>query len=146
VLIRDGEEVARFGRLHPRIAGLYKFRQPVFVGEIEFGELLSIEADQVRYSSLPRLPSASRDVSALIPNTVLWGDIEKAVEGLGIPELASVRIFDVYSSKEMSGEFRSLAFRVTYRSATRTLTDEEVLENHEKVRQLLIERFGAQLR
>jgi phenylalanyl-tRNA synthetase beta chain len=33
VLAHDGEEIARFGRLHPRVASLYKFRQPVFIGE-----------------------------------------------------------------------------------------------------------------
>jgi phenylalanyl-tRNA synthetase beta chain len=41
---------------------------------------------------------------------------------------------------------RSLAFRVTYRGKDRTLTDEEVTGMHERVRQLLESRFGAQLR
>ena len=146
VLIRDGEEVARFGRLHPRVASLYKFRQPVFVGEIEFSKLLSIPADQVRYSALPRLPSATRDVSALVPDSVMWGEIENAVLGLGISELALVRVFDMYRGKGMPDGFHSLAFRATYRAEGRTLTDEEIAASHERIRQLLVERFGAQLR
>jgi phenylalanyl-tRNA synthetase beta chain len=146
VLARDGEEIARFGSLHPRVASLYKFRQPVFVGELEFEKLLGLPPDQVRYSALPRFPAASRDVSALMPDNVMWVDIETAVRDLGISEIESVRIFDMYKGKEMREGFHSLAFRVIYRAEGRTLKDEEVAGMHERVRALLESRFGAQLR
>ncbi|HXU39555.1 MAG TPA: phenylalanine--tRNA ligase subunit beta [Blastocatellia bacterium] len=147
VLARDGEEIARFGSLHPRVASLYKFRQPVFVGEIEFEKLLALPPNQVRYSALPRFPAASRDVSALMPDTVMWGDIETAVRDLGISEIESVRIFDMYKGKEMREGFHSLAFRVIYRAEGRTLKDEEVTEMHQKVTATLRLRFeGLQLR
>ena len=45
----------------------------------------------------------------------------------------------------MPDGFRSLAFRVTYRSEDRTLTDEELAGMHERVRSSLEQRFGAQL-
>jgi len=110
VLARDGEEIARFGRLHPRVASLYKFRQPVFVGELEFEKLLALPADRVRYRALARFPAVSRDVSALVPDTVMWGDIEKATRDLGISEIVSVRVFDMYKSKECLRAFtRSLS-------------------------------------
>jgi phenylalanyl-tRNA synthetase beta chain len=146
VFSRDGEEFARFGRLHPRVQSLYKFRQPVFVGEVDFEMLLELEADPVRYSALPRLPSASRDVSALVPDRATWGEIEKAIVELGIKEIASMRVFDLFKSKDMPESYHSLAFRITYRGAGRTLTDEEVSGMHDRVRQLLEQRFGAQLR
>lgn len=146
VLSREGEEVARLGRLHPRVASLYKFRQPVYVAEIEFEKLLALKADPVRYSPLPRLPAATRDVSALVPDQVLWGEIESAIAGLGISEISSVRVFDMYKGKEMQEGYRSLAFRVTYRGEGRTLTDEEVAQMHDRVKKLLEQRFGAQLR
>ena len=146
VLVHDGEELVRFGRLHPRVASLYKFRQPVYVGELEFEKLLALPADEVRYSALARFPVATRDVSALVPDTVMWGDIESAVRDLGILEIVSVRVFDMYKSKEMPEGFHSLAFRVIYRGEGRTLTDEEIGRMHDRVRTLLEDRFGAQLR
>jgi phenylalanyl-tRNA synthetase beta chain len=142
----EGEQLARFGRLHPHVASLYKFRQPVFVGEIEFQRLLALEADQVRYSALPRFPASSRDVSLLLPDTVMWGDIEKAVRNLGIREIVSVQVFDTYKSKEMPNGFHSLAFRVTYRGEGRTLADEDVATMHERVRELMKQLFGAEFR
>jgi phenylalanyl-tRNA synthetase beta chain len=145
-LSREGEQLARFGRLHPHVAALYKFRQPLYVAEVEFQELLGLEADRVRYSALPRYPASSRDVSMLLPDAVVWGEIEKAVIDLGIREIVSVQVFDTYKGKEMPGGFHSLAFRVTYRDEGRTLTDEEVARMHERVRELMRQRFGAELR
>jgi phenylalanyl-tRNA synthetase beta chain len=145
-LSRGGVELARFGRLHPRIASQYKLRQPVYLAELEFEKLLVIEADKVRYSALPKLPSTSRDVSALVPDDAAWGDIESAIAGLAISEIASVKLFDTFKGKDMPEGYHSLAFRVTYRGDGRTLTDEEVNSMHERVRGLLQTRFKAQLR
>lgn len=142
----EGEQLARFGRLHPHVASLYKFRQPVYVGEVELQKVLALETDRIRYSALPRFPASSRDVSMLLPDAVMWGDIEKTVIGLGIREIASVQVFDTYKGKEMPDGFHSLAFRVIYRGEGRTLTDEEVARMHEVVRELMKQRFGAQLR
>jgi phenylalanyl-tRNA synthetase beta chain len=115
VLSCEGSEIVRFGCLHPRVASLYKFRQPVFIGELEFERLLAMPSNGVSYSALARFPAASRDVSALVPDTVMWGDIEKAVRDIGILEIATVRVFDMYKGKEMPPGFHSLAFRVVYR-------------------------------
>jgi phenylalanyl-tRNA synthetase beta chain len=146
LLSRDGQEAARLGRLHPRVASLYKFRQPVFVAEIDFARLLELPSDEVRYSALPRLPAVSRDVSALLSEAVAWGEIERAIGELGISEIVSVRVFDMYRGKELPEGMRSLAFRVTYQGAGRTLTDEEVDASHARVRETLQRRFGAELR
>src|SRR4029434_655081 len=110
VLALGGEEIARFGRLHPRVASLYKFRQPVFVRELEFEELLALPGDRVRYSSRAGFPAVSRDVSALVPDTVMWGDIEKATRDLAISEIVSVRVFDMYKSHEIACRCHPLCY------------------------------------
>src|SRR5262249_20658904 len=145
-LVLDGMVVARFGRVHPRVSAQFKLRQPVYIAEIDFERLLEIEAQRPAYSSLPRLPATSRDVSALVSDDVLWVDIESGITGLGINEIARVRLFDVYKGQGVPEGMRSLAFRVIYRGDNRTLTDDEVGAMHEKVRGLLESKFGAQLR
>jgi phenylalanyl-tRNA synthetase beta chain len=145
VLMRDGVEVARLGRLHPRLNSLYKFRQPVFVAEVELGRLLGLGADEVCFSALPRVPTISRDVSALLPDSVSWSDVQMAISELAISEIVEVALFDTYKGDKIAAGARSLAFRVTYRGDGRTLTDEEVAGMHERVRDSL-QRLGAQLR
>ena len=85
-------------------------------------------------------------VADLLDLKLLRTHIENAVRDFGILEIVSVRVFDMYKSKEMPEGFHSLAFRVIYRGEGRTLTDEEVARMHARVRALLEDRFSAQLR
>jgi phenylalanyl-tRNA synthetase beta chain len=118
----------------------------VYAAEIDFERLREREVQRPAYSSLPRLPSTSRDVSALVARDVLWADIESAIAALGIKEISRVKLFDVYKGQGVPEGMRSLAFRVIYRGDISTLTDDEVTAVHEKVRRLLEDKFGAQLR
>ena len=146
VLKREGAELVRIGRLHPRVASVYKFRQPVFVAEVEFERLCGLQPDAVKYRQLPRHPDVSRDVSLLVPEATLWNDIEEGIRRLAIEEIESIRVFDTYRGKGIPEGMRSLAFRITYRGKGRTLLDEEVSVMHERVRELMAGSFNAQLR
>ena len=146
LLVRENKILACFGRLHPRVAASYKFRQPVFVADIAFAELLKIADERVLYSALPRLPATSRDVSISAPADVSWSDVESSIRELAIEEVASVNVFDVYTGKGVDEGMRSLAFRIVYRSQSKTLTDEEVDALHGRIREMLEKRFSAKLR
>jgi phenylalanyl-tRNA synthetase beta chain len=145
-VVRDGLVLARFGRLHPRVESLYKFRQAVFVAEIDLETLLQLGGSQIRYSALPKLPAASRDVSALLADSVSWAEVESAIAALAIKEIVSLRVFDVYRGRGIPEGVRSVSFRVTYRGSDQTLSDEDVAPMHERIREMLQRRFGATLR
>jgi phenylalanyl-tRNA synthetase beta chain len=146
LISHGGHVVGRVGQLHPRLAGNYKFKQPVFVAELDFGALLGCERAEARYHPLPKFPQAQRDVSLLIDTNVPLAALEAAIYGLQIPELTKVRLFDLYAGKELPAGKHSLALSLSYRAADRTLMDEEVNAAHERVVQTLRERFGAEIR
>jgi phenylalanyl-tRNA synthetase beta chain len=61
--------------------------------------------------------------------------------------LASVEVFDVYRDPEKLGPGRvSLALRLSYRAADRTLTDAEVATQREAVVSALADKVGGQIR
>src|SRR5262249_19564124 len=132
-LARDGLVLARFCRVHPRVEAQYRFRQAVFVAEIELDKLLQLARGQIGYSAVPRLPGVSRDVSALVADSVSWGEVEGAIADLAIREIVAVRLFDVYRGAGIQEGMRSISFRVTYRKPDQTLTDEEVAPLHDRV-------------
>lgn len=60
--------------------------------------------------------------------------------------LESVEVFDEYSGTGVPEGQRSLAFRLTYRASDRTLTEAEVNELHQRIRDSLVEKYAVTLR
>ena len=146
VISIGSENVGVLGQLHPRVAADLKFKQDVFVAELDFSLILNCESEEVRYRPLPRFPVVSRDLSILIDDTVGFGEIENAIRALGIPELFDLKLFDVYSGRELPQGKRALAFTLRYRSDDRTLTEAEVNGAHSRAVEEVVTRFKAEVR
>ncbi|MDT5293642.1 MAG: phenylalanyl-tRNA synthetase beta chain [Acidobacteriota bacterium] len=141
-----GARVGALGRLSEEVAASYKFRQPVFVAEVNLGALLSAGESPARYAPLPRFPSIVRDVSLVASRRVTYGEMRRAVLALGVEECRGVTLVDVYEGANMPEGRRSVTLRVEYRSDERTLRDEEVDGMHARILAALESEFGAQLR
>ena len=62
------------------------------------------------------------------------------------PLLERVEFFDLFAGTEIGEGKKSLAYRLTYRDRSRTLTSEEVNAAHAKIRERLRSDLGAELR
>ncbi|PYS77289.1 MAG: phenylalanine--tRNA ligase subunit beta [Acidobacteria bacterium] len=145
-ILFGGAEVGALGRLDEDLAAAYKFRQPVYVAEVNLGALLAAGERPVRYAPLPRFPSVVRDVSLLAPRRAAFSEMRRAILSLGLEECRGVSLVDVYEGANVPEGKRSLTLRVEYRADDRTLRDEEVDSMHARVVAALEDKFGAQLR
>ena len=146
VISIGSENIGVLGQLHPRVAADFKLKQDVFVAELDFSLILNCESEEVRYRPLPRFPVVSRDLSILVDDGVTFGEIRDAIGALTIAELFDVRLFDVYSGRELPQGKRALAFTIRYLSENRTLTEAEVSAAHTRVVEEVIKRFSAEIR
>ena len=89
------------------------------------------------YTPSGQFPASYRDISLLVaidrPNDEVMADIREASGEL----LEGVRLFDVYAGKGIPEGYRSLAYTLSYRTADRTLRDEEVDGAHTALREAL---------
>jgi phenylalanyl-tRNA synthetase beta chain len=137
--------LAMFGELHPAYAEPFKFRQRVYLAEIDIELLLgSSEARQIE--QIPRYPAVKRDFSLLFDKGTQYATVHRTIAAAGISELIRVEPFDRLESGPFPDTKYSLAISVVYQSAERTLTDVEVEGFDRKIIQSLEERLGAQLR
>ncbi len=88
----SGHRVGSIGRLSEAAAGQYKFRQPVFVAELDLTALLDASELPVLYSPLPRFPSIVRDVSLLVDRKTTRATLMQAIAGHAAGALCKVRI------------------------------------------------------
>jgi phenylalanyl-tRNA synthetase beta chain len=141
-----GQPVGTLGRLTDEIAAAYKFRQPVYVAELDFAALLAASPAPPRYTPLPRFPSVVRDVSLLIDRRVTFAELRRTVLDLHVEYCQSVELADVYEGEKLPEGTRSITLRLEYRAPDRTLRDEEVDALDAQIVSALEQQFGAQLR
>jgi phenylalanyl-tRNA synthetase beta chain len=91
-------------------------------------------------------PASDRDIAFFAPVKFSVADIERTIKQAGGTLLDSVELFDEYRGKNVPDGQRSLAFRLVYRASDRTLTDEDIEPVHQKVREVLEEKFQVALR
>lgn len=142
----DGVEIGKIGRLSESVASAYKFRQPVYVLELDLGSLISGPERVIQYSPLPRYPSVMRDLSLLLTRTVSVDDILSAVRNQRVADCRNVTLVGTFAGANIPPSKRSVTLRLEYRSDERTLRDEEVEERHSQLTSSLLETFGAEQR
>ena len=139
----DGLRIGSAGRLADSVAAHYKFRQPVFVAELDLSHLLAGPERLVHYTPLPRYPSVQRDISLLVDRSVEFNDLTVAIREEAIPECRQAMLVGTYEGANIPADKRSITLRLEYRSDERTLTDEEVEERHAKLTASLLQKFSA---
>ncbi len=145
-VLLNGAEVGTIGRLSDEIASAYKFKQPVYVAEVDLENLLQAKEVDVSYKSLPIFPSSARDVSLLANRRVNFTDIKKSIEAGNFELLRKVELVDVYEGKGMADDERSITVRLEYRSDERTLNEEEIEKIHDRILQNLADQLDAKQR
>ena len=122
----NGTIVGTVGLLNEELSADYKFKQPVYVAELDLQTLLAQESAPGLYSPLPKYPSVVRDVSFLVNRSMSFEDIRSSIIAQGRELCRSVSFVDVYEGKGIGQNERSLTIRLEYRSDERTLIESEV--------------------
>jgi len=146
IKLANGTDIGSMGRLAEHVAASYKFRQPVYVLELDLSALLSGPAKVIQYSPLPRYPSVVRDLSLLVNRSIALDEIFKAVSDQRVADCRSVKLVGTYEGGNIQSSKRSVTLRLEYRSDERTLRDEEVEERHARLTSALLEAFAAEQR
>lgn len=118
---------------------------PVIVAELHADLLLKPDKVMRKFRELEKFPAVTRDVAMIVPEEISHEKISRAIENPKEPLLESVELFDLFTEK-VGEEKKSLAYRLTYRSQSRTLTNEEVNAAHAKIRERLRNDLRAELR
>jgi phenylalanyl-tRNA synthetase beta chain len=87
-----------------------------------------------------------RDLAVLVERAQPAGALSEEIRKVAGPDLVSVEIFDRYEGRGIPEGRVSLAFRLVFQRADRTLTDAEVNRVMDRIVAALASRFGAELR
>jgi phenylalanyl-tRNA synthetase beta chain len=147
----NGKPVGFAGQLWPAEARSLDADAPVVFAEIDLDALAKAESTSVakRYNEIPRFPAVTRDIAMLAPLDLAHEAITTSLVSAKEPLLVGAELFDVFvdpTGAKIPSDKKSLAYSLTYRSAERTLTADEVNAAHAKLKQKLVSECKVALR
>jgi phenylalanyl-tRNA synthetase beta chain len=134
------------GELHPLAARQLELPPGIFAFELEFAALETVARLSPRFRSLPRYPAVLRDLAVVVPAAMEAAEVRAVILEVGQPLVDDAALFDVYTGPPLPEGQKNLAFALSYRSADRTLRDDEVAEAHARIVGEVQRRLGGQLR
>ena len=135
-----------FGEVGPALTKGMRLSTPLFVAMIQLKELLTAEERTLLYDPISQFPSTSRDVAFIAPKELEHRIVVDFIQKAHLPNLERVELFDIFEGEAVGEGRKSMAYSLIFRSAERTLTDDEVNSAHEKLRQKLERGLGVELR
>ncbi len=148
-IVTDNLRVGFIGELAPHMVEKLdlKINKPeVVVFELDLDKFLSIAPDRLTYVQIPRYPAVERDIAIVLDEGISSAKVMKELTAYKSGFIEGVEIFDHYKGKNIPQGKKSLAYRITYRAADRTLTDSEVEEAHSRLVEYILQKTGGQLR
>ena len=100
----------------------------------------------VPFKPLPSTPAAPIDLALLVPDAVRAADVERVIRNNGGDLLERLVLFDEFRGTGLPTGTRSLAWRLTFRDATRTLRDKEIEGRTNKILRALEGELGVRQR
>ena len=142
----DDRQLGTFGEAHPEALENYDLPYKAYLFDFNMEALVDAAIFAKRFEPIPIYPTVERDLAIVVDAEVLSNLPTELIYATGGEWVKSVRLFDVYEGEQVPEGKKSLAYAITYHSATETLTDKAVNALHDKVVKRLNQELGAELR
>jgi phenylalanyl-tRNA synthetase beta chain len=139
-----GSAAGWVGELHPLVAREWDLDRGAVAFELDLAPLLAAATlGAETYEDLQTHPAVLQDLAVTVGDDVSAEQVRAAVAEGGGDLLAAAEVFDLYRGEQLEAGRKSLALRLEFRAADRTLTDEEVAERREAIKRALAEVGGS---
>ncbi len=137
------------GQLSKRVSDTLKFRQDVYLAEINLGPVYCMfygVKNNRRYDPLPRFPSVERDFSLFLADGIPFADVVSAINALKIGEIASIEAVDLFRGKNVPAGKYSLLVRITLQSREATFSEAQLNDFSTRIIAAVQKELAASLR
>jgi phenylalanyl-tRNA synthetase beta chain len=134
-----GQPAGSLGQLAPARARALDCPHPIAVFELDLTSA-RLRGTPSHIAPIPRFPAVTRDIAIIADASLAHARIEEVLRASSEPLLADIRLFDLFSDPDgirVPAGQKSLAYSLTFRSAEKTLTSDEVNAAHARLKERL---------
>lgn len=132
IIFKD-KKIGQIGQISYEVMKNYSIKKPVYILEIDLENLVNFRTIDRKYKKLPKYPAIEFDLSLECDKTVESAHIEEIITRVCDSYLESVELFDIYTGNQIDKSHKSLSYKLTFRSNKRTLTDNDITHQIEKL-------------
>ena len=138
-ILVDRIPVGIIGRVHPKL-----YKDDIYVCELSISKLFELNTKPLKFKEASKYPEIKKDVAFIVNNEVINKDIIDVIRKSGGRLLSDIEIFDIFQGVEDNK--KSMAYSLTFKDPTRTLSDDEVMEVFNKIIKDVTTKLDATLR
>lgn len=139
-ILLDRKEIGIIGHVHPKT-----IKDNVYITELSMDKLMS-KVKSIKYKEAPKYPEIEKDVAFIVKKDQDVQGLIDQIRKSGGRFLTEIKVFDVYTGENIKEDEKSIAFNLIFNHKERTLTDEEVMIQFNKIINDVVEKHHAILR
>ncbi len=141
--LADGTLFGHAGELHPKVVETLGLPARTVAFEVVLDSVLDAPAERRWAGALSTYPVSRQDVALIVDDSIAIGDLVSTMrEAIG-GDLEELELFDEYRGEQVGEGKKSLAFRMTFRAADRTMTSDEASALREAATAAVEKAYGA---
>ena len=144
-IVYDGKVVGYLGEVHPEVADNYGIGDRAYIAVLDMPEIVANATFDRKYEGIAKFPAVTRDISMVVPKSILVGQIEEVIENKGGAYLEGYSLFDIYEGSQIKEGFKSVAYSIVFRAKDKTLEENDVTTAMNRILKAL-EEMGIELR
>ena len=147
-VVRDarGRPAGWLGEVHPLVLQSYDLRAPAVAAELDAGCSARRRREMATFRDLLAYPVVEQDLALVVDSAVPAAQVVDCLRSAGGDLLENVAVFDLYEGAQVGAGKKSLALRLSFRAADRTLSEAEVNELRARIVKQLKQAVGGELR
>lgn len=144
ILYKD-KVIGYLGEVHPQVQENYGIGERVIIAVLDMPEIEPFTTYERKYNGIAKYPAVTRDISMVMPKSILVGQVEEVIEKKGGKILESYQLFDIYEGSQIMEGYKSVAYSIVFRAKDKTLEEKDVTEVMNRILKAL-QAMGIELR
>jgi phenylalanyl-tRNA synthetase beta chain len=143
----DGEKVGIMGELHPSVRAAFDLPNVrVPLAELKIETLIKHHWSQDPMLPISNYPQMVEDLAFEVAEEITARRVWDIIRATADARLVDVELFDLYRGEPLAPGNKSLAYRLTYQSNDRPLTEKEVTHLRQRIVAAVEKETGGKLR
>ncbi len=125
-ILYKGQVMGYLGEVHPQVADHYEIKDRAYVAVIDMPKVTEQTDFGRKYEGIAKYPAVSRDISMVMPKSIMVGQVEEVFDAQGGEYLESYQLFDIYEGAQIKAGYKSVAYSITFRAKDKTLEETDI--------------------